>query len=111
MAVKEGLRPVLAQEGLVDSLGRSRGPERQIAGRESLRQADEIGTDRGVFRGEHATRASKAGENLVGDQESSVAVAQLAGTGKKFRRPYDHAAGGLQHRLHHDTGDRVAASL
>ena len=57
------------------------------------------GRDARVLAGEHPAGAAESGEHFVGDHQRAEAVAERADAGQKLRRPHDHAARALQHRL------------
>ena len=87
MAVKE--RPGslgLAEEARVDALIGERRRERQIAAREALADAQQVGRDPFVLAGEHGAGTAEAGRDLVADQEHAVGVAALAHGARDSRR-------------------------
>ena len=51
---------------------------------------------------------AESGQHFIGDEEHAKAIAEAAHAGEKFRRPDDHAAGTLQHRLDDDGRRGVA---
>ena len=111
MAVEEGLRAISPRNASNMCSVVDRRAERQVAGRQRLRQADDVGGDRGVLAREHPAGAAESREHLVGDEQRSVSIAEASRAGQKFARPDDHPAGRLQHRLDEDGGDGVAVAL
>ena len=101
---------MLAEEALVDLLGRERGRERQVAACEPLGEAEQVGRDALVLAREHPARAAEAGGHLVEDQEHAVAVAELADRAQVARRVNEHPGRALDERLH-DHGRDLAAVL
>ena len=97
--MKERAGAIVAEEGVVHRVGRARRAERQIAGGQRFRQTDDVGRDVGVLARKHPAGAAESGEHFVGDEQHAEAIAEPAHAGEKFRRPDDHPAGALQHRL------------
>ena len=112
MAVEE--RPVLlvlAEEALVDPLGRQRRRERQVAAGEPLAEAEEVGGDPLLLAGEHRPRAPEPGRDLVGDQEHVVRRAELADPAQEAGRLDEDPGGPLDQRLDDHRGDLAPVQL
>ena len=109
VAVEEGLELlVLAEEALVDALGRERRRERQVAARQALRDGHEVGRDALVLAREHRPGAAEAGRDLVADQEHVVLVAEMADVAQVAVGSDEDARGALDERLDDHRGDAVA---
>ena len=52
-----------------------------------------------MLAGKEPSRPSEAGKDLVGNQERSIAVTELADLYQAFRRPQDHSPCALEYRL------------
>ena len=107
VAVEEGApfgeRP---EEGLVDLLRGERGGQRQVAGGEALREAEEIRDDAFALGGRERAGAAESGEDLVEDQMHAVAAAEFRDGPQEAGRLLDHAGGALHQRLKDDAGRR-----
>ena len=60
-----------------------------------------------MFRREHPARPAESGENLIGDQERAVPVAEPPDAGQELARPDDHSARSLEHGFDQHSRDRV----
>src|SRR5471030_1552122 len=76
--MQEAARDVGAVKGLIDFFPRHHQRQRQVAAADALRQAQEIGPDRGLFAGEEGAGAAAADGDFVEDHVDLVAVAQFA---------------------------------
>ncbi len=83
MPVEERPAAVVAQERVVDGVGDDRRAQRQVAGGQRLRQADDVRRDAGVLAGEHASGAAEAGQDFVGDHQRAEPVAQAPDAGQR----------------------------
>src|SRR5262249_25604877 len=78
VAVKELLELVLlAEKGRVDLLGREGGGEREVAARDPLGEAEEVGGDGFLLAGEQGAGAAEASGDLIHDDVHAVASAEL----------------------------------
>jgi hypothetical protein len=104
VAVEEGLElRVLAEEGLIDGLGGQRGGQREIAARDALGQAQQVGRDVLLLAGEHGSRAPEPDRHLVADEQHAELVAQLAHRSQVAPRVHEDAGGPLHQGLDDDS--------
>ena len=108
VAVEErALFGVRAEERVPDASGRERGRHREVARREPLREAEEVGHDRLLFAGEHRARAAEADGDLVEDEEHVVPPGDLAHATQEALGMDEHAARHLHEWLHDHGRDRA----
>ena len=99
----------LAEEGLEDRLPRHGHRHRHIAGRQPLRQADQVGHDIRLLHGEHRAGPPETGRHLVEDDEHAGVSRQLDQPLEEAWTAEPHAARALQQGLDDQRGDGVAA--
>ena len=104
--VQEG-RPRL-QEGLHEAVRGDHRPERRIPRGQALGHRDDVGLVVVAQRPEPVAEAPEGADDLVGDEEHAVAVADLAHALEVPRR-WREAAAGVLHRLEEDRGHGVGA--
>src|SRR5439155_25386270 len=80
------------------------------AGRDRLRDRDEVGLDSRVFDSPGPPRATEARLDLVGDEDDPVLVTEPADTLQELRRRDDKATLALN-RLDHDRRHRLGSDL
>ena len=94
------------EDRVVHALGQDDPAQRQIAAGDALGERDDVGLDVPMAQREPPPGAAKPGDDLVGDQQHLVAVADLAQPREiRFRRDDDPAR--PHHRLADDRGHRV----
>ena len=81
------LASIRAEKRFVNRIGSRGDAQRQIARRQRLREAQDIGRHLRVFTRKHAARAAETGEDFIGDQQHAVAVAQPSHAGQEFDDP------------------------
>ncbi len=96
---------VVAQERLVDALGRERRGERHVAAGQPLRDAHEVRRDVLLLAGEHRAGTPEAGRDLVADEQHVVLVAQRAHVAQVAVRVREDARRALHERLDDDRRD------
>ena len=99
---------VRAEEAVVDALGGQGRRQRQVAARQALAEAEEVGRDPLLLAGEHRPGAAETGRDLVADQKHAVAVAELAHRAQVARRLDADPGGALDQRLDDHRGDLLA---
>ena len=104
-------RRIVGPERVEHLAARDGGGERQRPAGERFRQGDDVGHDAGRLAGEHRAGASKAGEDLVEDQEEPVPVRHRAQAPEHRGIMEAHAAGALRQRLDDNGGDLARALL
>ena len=94
------------QERLHQSVAGDHRAQRRVAGGEALGAGDDVGLVVVALRAEHVAEAAERADDLVGDQQHVVLVADLADPLEVAGRGREAAAGVL-HRLEEDRGDGV----
>jgi hypothetical protein len=84
---------------------RDRRRQRQVAAREALRQAHQVGRDVLVLAGEHPPCSAEAGGDLVDDHEDVVSVTQFADRAQVALGVGEDPGGALHQRLYDDGHD------
>ena len=79
VAVAQELRSALPPERLGDAAARDDGAERYVAGRDALRDRDQVRTDAEALAAEPLAEAPEARDHLVGDQQDLFAL-QISAT-------------------------------
>ena len=100
----------VVEERLHDAVGGDDCADRGIRRREPLRAGDHVGLDVVVLGAEPGAEAAEAGDHLVGAEQDSVLVADLAHALPVARRRRERAAG-ILHRLHQDHRHRLGPRL
>ncbi len=90
---------VFVVKGVVDGIGGHDCRQGEVAGRQSLRQTQEVGADGGLLAGEHGPGAPEADSDLIGDEMNSVPVASLAQEPQVYGVIHPHVARALHQRL------------
>ena len=112
MPVEEGLRfGELTDESLIDLFRRQRRGERQVAGGEALREAEEIGDDALALRRREGAETTEAGEDFVEDEVDTVLAAQGGDGFDEAGGLLDHTGGALNDGLEDDTSRRGGITL
>ena len=107
VAVEESpLLRELAQEGGVDLLRRQRGRERQVAGGEPLREAEEIRDDALELGDGERTDPTEAREDFIEDEVDAMLPAQVGDGPHKASGLLDHPGGPLHAGLEDHAGRR-----
>ena len=96
------------QERLHQPVGRDHRAQRRVAGGDALGAGDHVGLVAVALGAEHVTQPAEGADDLVGDQQYVVLVADLADPLEVSGRRREAAAGVL-HRLQEDRGDRLGA--
>ena len=104
---ERALARVLVVERVEDGVAGEHHRQRQVAARQALRKAEEIGRDASLLAGEHRPGAAEADRDLVGDQVHAVPVAGGAQQLEVDRVIHAHARGALHQRLDDDCADLV----
>ncbi len=78
---------------------RDRGRHRQVAGREPLAEAHEVGTDAGLLTREQRAGSAEPGRDLVADEQDVVGAARFGELGQTFGVGELHARSALHERL------------
>ena len=102
--MQETARRGVAVERGVDLVGRQHGRQRQVAARDALGQADEIGADGGLLNGEHGAGAAETHGNLIGNQVHSIFRAQFPGPLEIDRVIHRHPCRALHQRFDDESG-------
>src|SRR5215470_5886441 len=110
VAVKEGARPILAVEGLVNFFCADRGCKRHEAAGQPLGQAHDVRNYRGMLAGKHAACSPEAGEHFIRYKQHIVSGTKFAITLECLDRVHDHAARTLNEGFD-DHGRNVVAVL
>ena len=108
IAVHDGGERVVAMKRLLDLLAHSRGTKRDVGRVDALGEDHEVRLDAPGTGAEHGAGPAEAGDDLVGDQEHAVAVADLAHQRPEGVGRHDHAAACLD-RFGDEGGHRVGA--
>ena len=95
-------------EGLVDRFLQDHAAERQVPAGDALGEGDHVGDDLPALDAEVVPEAAEAGDDLVGDQQHLVLVADGADALEVAGRRHDDAADAL-HRLGDERADGVRA--
>src|SRR5579872_65850 len=103
--MEEGVQfGVLVVERAVDGLRSDNGRQWEVAGGQTFRQTNEIGTNAGLLAGKESPGAAKSYGDLIGDEQNVVSIARLAEQLKIDRMVHAHARRTLHQRLYHDGG-------
>ncbi len=100
--------PLVGVEGGGDAVADADAAERHVARRDRLGELHDVGLDAPVVEGEEGAGAAEAGDDLVGDEQHVVAVADLADAGEVVVLGHDDPARPL-HRLGEEHRDGVGA--
>jgi hypothetical protein len=112
VAVEEGpLFRELADERGVDLLRRQRGRERQVAGGEPFREAEEIRDDAVNLGDGERTDPPEASEDLIEDEVHAMGAAEVGDGFHEARGLLDHPRGTLHPRLEDQAGRGGAVAL
>ena len=106
VAVQEGV--VALVERLGEAVGDDAGADRGVARGHALGAGDHVRDVAELVAGEHRAEAAEGADDLVGDEQHVVLVADLAHPLEVAGRRREAAAGVL-HRLQEDRGDRLRA--
>ena len=105
--MKEGLSfGELPDESLIHLFRSQRGGERQVAGGEAFREAEEIRDDAFTLRSGQRTEAAEAGEDFVEDEVHAVLTTKGGDGLHEARRLLDHAGGALDDGFEDQAGGR-----
>src|SRR3954466_8949628 len=104
--VSEGVRPL--EERLDDAVGRDDRAHRRVGAREALGRRDDVGLVAVLLGAEVVAEAAERADDLVGDHQDVVLVADLANA-LEVALGRREAAAGVLDRLHDHGGDRLGA--
>ena len=79
-------------EGLLDSLIDERRAQRNVAGRNSLRETHDIRLDAPAAATEQAASSTEAGDHFISNQKNAIFIADIAHERPIIFRRYDDAA-------------------
>src|SRR6266545_2456497 len=105
-AVQEG--PLALQEGLHQEVPADHPAHRGVPAGQALGEGDDVGLVAVAVGAEPVPEPAEGADDLVGDQQHAVAVADLADPLEVAGR-WREAAAGVLHRLDVDRGDRLGA--
>ena len=96
-AVGVGVHPrhLAGVEHLSDPLAHADTTQREVAGRDRLRELNQVGLHAPVIQAPHCSRAAEAGDDFVGCQQYVVLSADLADAWEVIVGRDDHSAGSL----------------
>ena len=102
--MQETARRLVAIERRIDRIGGEHRRQRQVAARDALGQADEIGADACLFRREHRPGAAEPHGDFVGNEMHLIVVAHFPRTRQVNRRIHGHAGRALYQRFEDEGG-------